>query len=242
LNVANKSILITGASRGIGRALVDEALKRGAKRVYAAARTAHEATDERVVPLKLDVTDKLRIEHVAKEINDLDVLINNAGIFLPDDLSDVDVIQQHLAVNFFGPLRVTRAFLPALKQSKGAIVNNLSLSALVPVATTPAYSISKAAAHNLAQAMRALLASSGVTVHSAFTGPTDTDMTRGLDIPKSAPEVVAAGILDGLEGGEDDIFPDPYSGRIADGWRAGVIKTLEREFAAFVPADATGPV
>jgi len=238
LNIENKTVLITGANRGIGRALVDEILRRGAKRVYAGSRGEQHHDDERVIFVRLDVTDERDVRQAAETIGDLDILINNAGIFMPDDLSDAEIINRHLAVNFFGPLRVTQAFLPALGRSKGAIVNNLSLSALVPVASTPAYSISKAAAHNLMQALRALLSGRGVTVHTCFTGPVDTDMTRGFDVPKSPPGLVAAGIVDGFERGEEDIFPDPYSERIADGWRGGVIKALEQEFAAFVPPAA----
>jgi NAD(P)-dependent dehydrogenase (short-subunit alcohol dehydrogenase family) len=238
LNIENKTVLITGANRGIGQALLNEVLRRGAKRVYAGSRSEQHLDDERVIFVKLDITDEHDVRQAAEAIKSLDILINNAGIFMPDDLSDVGIINRHLAVNFFGPLKVTQAFLPALTRSKGAIVNNLSLSALVPVASTPAYSISKAAAHNLMQAFRALLSGRGVAVHSCFTGPVDTDMTRGFDVPKSPPGLVAAGILDGLEKGEEDIFPDPYSERIANGWRSGVVKALEQEFAAFVPPAA----
>jgi NAD(P)-dependent dehydrogenase (short-subunit alcohol dehydrogenase family) len=144
MNVTNKTVLITGANRGIGRALVDEALKRGAKRVYAASRVPLRIADERVTPLKLDVTSALQIQRAVDQVEDLDILINNAGIAAYDDLTSAEVIEQHLAVNFFGPLKVTNAFVPLLKRSKGAIVNNLSLVALAPLPLIPAYSISKA--------------------------------------------------------------------------------------------------
>src|SRR5580658_2993982 len=130
MNITNKTILITGANRGIGQALVSEALKRGVKRVYAGTRGAFQHADKRVTPLTLDVTSAPQIERAAREIDTLDVLINNAGIALYDDLSNPEVIEQHFAVNFFGPFNVTRAFLPQLKRSKGAVVNNLSLVAL----------------------------------------------------------------------------------------------------------------
>lgn len=158
MNIQNKTVLITGANRGIGRALVSEALKRGAKRVYAGTRGALSVADARVTPLTLDVTNAAQIEQAATEVNTLDVLINNAGIALYDDLSNFDVIEQHLAVNLFGSLKMSRAFLPALKRSKGAIVNTLSLMALAPLPLTPAYAISKAAAFNMTQSLRALLA------------------------------------------------------------------------------------
>ena len=119
MNIAEKSILITGANRGIGRALVEEALKRGANRVYAGTRGALQYPDERVVPLILDVTSAAQIERAVSEIESLDVLINNAGIAIFDDLSKPELIEKHLAVNLFGSLNVTRAFLPLLKRSKG---------------------------------------------------------------------------------------------------------------------------
>lgn len=232
MNIANKTALITGANRGIGQALVNEALRRGAKRVYAATRSGAQSADTRVTPVTLDVTSASQIQRAAEQIDALDVLINNAGVAIYDDLSDSGVIEQHLAVNLFGPLNVTRAFLPLLRRSKGAVVNNLSLAALAPLPIIPAYSISKAAAFNMTQSLRALLADQGVKVHAVVLGPIDTDMTRGFEIPKASPESAARGIFDGLEQGEEEIFPDPASQSIAEGWRAGAAKALERQFAA----------
>src|SRR5262245_27942312 len=238
MNIARKTVLITGANRGIGRALVNEALRRGAKRVYAGTRGPLQNVDERVTPLTLDVTNVSQIQRAADQVDTLDVLINNAGIAIYDDLSNSDGIEQHLAVNLLGTFKVTRAFLPHLRGSKGAIVNNLSVVALAALPIIPAYSVSKAAEFNMTQSLRALLAGQGVTVHAVFLGPIDTDMTRGFEIPKASPESAAQGIFDGLEKGEEDIFPDPASQPLADGWRAGVAKSVEREFAAFVPEGA----
>jgi NAD(P)-dependent dehydrogenase (short-subunit alcohol dehydrogenase family) len=238
MNIKNKTVLITGANRGIGQALVNEALRRGAKRVYAGTRGALQHADKRVTPLTLDVTNVAQIQRAVNEVDTLDLLINNAGVAIYDDLSNLEVIEQHLAVNFVGLLKVTHAFLPLLKRSKGAIANNLSIAALAAVPLIPAYSISKAAAANLTQSLRALLAGQGVTVHAVFLGPIDTDMNRGFDIPKAPPESAARGIFDGLENGEEDIFPDPVSQSIAEGFRSGVGKALERQFAAFVPQSA----
>jgi len=236
MNLANKTILITGANRGIGRALVDEALRRGAKRVYAGTRGgALQNVDSRVTPLTLDVTNLSQIQQAAKEVENLDVLINNAGIALYDDLSSVEALEQQLSVNLFGMLNMTRTFLPFLKRSQGAIMNNLSLVALAPLPIIPAYSISKAAASNATQSLRAMLAGKGVTVHSVFLGPVDTDMNRGFNIPKVSPESAAKGIFDGLEKNEEDIFPDPVSQSVAEGWRTGVAKAFERQYAGFVP-------
>jgi NAD(P)-dependent dehydrogenase (short-subunit alcohol dehydrogenase family) len=196
MNVANKTVLITGANRGIGRALVDEALRRGAKRVYAGTRSGVQNADKRVTPLTLDVTSASQIQRAAEEVETLDVLINNAGVAIYDDLSNSGLIEQHLAVNLFGPFNVTRAFLPLLRRSKGAVVNNLSLAALAPLPVISAYSISKAAALNMTLALRALLADQGVKVHAVVMGPVDTDMNRGFDIPKASPESAARGIFD----------------------------------------------
>jgi NAD(P)-dependent dehydrogenase (short-subunit alcohol dehydrogenase family) len=229
--VADKEILVTGANRGIGRALVEEALSRGARRVYAGTRDGFAHSDARVVPVTLDVTDAAQIQRAVDTVGSLDVLVNNAGIALYDDLSDPSVLEQHLAVNFFGTYAVTRAFLPMLIGSRGAVVNNLSVNALAPLPLIPAYSISKAAAFNLTQSLRAFLAPQGVRVHAVLTGPVDTDMTRGLDIPKATPRSVAAAVLDGVERGEEDIFPDPMSQSIAESWRSGAAKALERQYA-----------
>lgn len=238
MNIENKTVLITGANRGIGRALVNEALKRGAKRVYAGTRGALQNADKRVTPLTLDVTSVSQIQRAVEVVETLDVLINNAGIAIYDDLSNLDVLEKHLAVNFLGLLKVTHAFLPQLRRSKGAIVNNLSLAGLAALPVIPSYSISKAAAFNMTQSLRALLAAQGVTVHAVVLGPIDTDMNRGFEIPKASPESAAVGIFDGLEKGEEDIFPDPASQSIASSWYTGVAKALERQFAVFVPESA----
>jgi len=238
MSIADKTILVTGANRGIGQAIVAEAVSRGAKRVHAGTRQPLDHPDERVTPLALDVTDRAQIQAAAGQIESLDLLINNAGVALYDDLTDRAAVERSLAVNFFGMYDVTQAVLPLLTRSKGAIVNNVSLMALAPFPITPAYAISKAAAFNLTQSLRALLAGRGVRVHAALTGPTDTDMTRGFETPKATPASVARAIFDAVERGEEEIFPDPMSAAIADGWRSGVAKELERQNAAFVPANA----
>ena len=235
MRIAGSTVLVTGANRGIGRALVEEASRRGAKRMYAGGRHPFAHPDRRVTVLRLDVTDAAQVNAAAARVESLDILINNAGIALYDDLSDRAVIEQHLAVNLFGMYGMTQAFLPSLIRSRGAIVNNVSLKALAPLPLTPAYAISKAAAFNLTQSLRALLAGRGVRVHAVLTGPTDTDMTRGFEIPKAAPESVARAILDGVEKGEEDIFPDPMSGSVAESWLGGPAKALERAQALFVP-------
>ena len=203
--IADRTVLVTGANRGIGRALVEEALALGAKRVYASTRQPMPHPDRRVMPLALY-----------------------------DDLGDPSAIQQHLAVNLFGPLAVTQAFLPLLTRSRGAIVNVLSTAALAAI---PAYSISKAAAFSMSQSLRALLAAQGVRVHAVMTGPTDTDMSRGLDIPKASPESIARAIFDGVQRGAEEIFPDPMSASLELDWNGGAVKAMERQDAGLVTAE-----
>ncbi|MGH7441528.1 MAG: SDR family NAD(P)-dependent oxidoreductase [bacterium] len=236
MNIKDKSILVTGANRGIGRALVEEALRRGARTVYAAVRVPMENEDSRVKCLDLDVTEPSKVIAAAASVECLDVLVNNAGVALYDDLSDPEVLVRHLAVNLFGPLRLAQAFLPQLKRSRGALVNHLSIVALDSLPIIPSYSASKAALANLTQSLRALLAGQGVTVHGVYLGPVDTDMNRDLDIPKAPTSEAARGILDGLQRGEEDIFPDPVSREIADAFRTGAFKGMERQFAGFVQA------
>jgi NAD(P)-dependent dehydrogenase (short-subunit alcohol dehydrogenase family) len=229
---AGKTVLVTGANRGIGKVLVEEALKRGAKRVYAGTRQPLSHPDERVTPVALDVTDAAHIQAAVEQVESVDLLINNAGIVAYDDLTDPAVLDQMLAVNFYGVRDVTQAFLPKLIESEGAVATNISLNALAPFPVVASYSVSKAAAFNLMQSLRAILAPRGVSVHAILTGLVDTDMSAGFDIEKAPPELVAHSIFDGIEKGDEEIFPDPMSEPFADGWRNGSSKGLERQSAA----------
>ena len=159
--IEGKAVLVTGANRGLGQALVEEALRRGAKRVYAATRQPFAHPDGRVLPLTLDVTDAAQIEAAVGRVESLDVLINNAGVALSDDLSNRAQLERHLAVNLFGPWNVTQALLPLLTRARGAVVNVSSIAAFAAIPVLPAYSISKAAAFSLTQSLRALLGGAG---------------------------------------------------------------------------------
>jgi NAD(P)-dependent dehydrogenase (short-subunit alcohol dehydrogenase family) len=186
----------------------------------------------------LDVTDAEQIRATAELVQSLDLLINNAGVAVLAPLTDRVALQRQLAVNLFGTLDVSAAFVPALARSQGAIVNVLSMSALASLPIMPAYAISKAAALSLTQATRAALAGPGVSVYAVLAGPVDTEMSAELEIPKASAESVARAILDGVETGEDEIFPDPVAAAFAAGWREGAVKALELEFSAFVPVEA----
>jgi NAD(P)-dependent dehydrogenase (short-subunit alcohol dehydrogenase family) len=240
MTMKDKTILVTGANRGIGQALAAEALARGARRVYAGTRQPLAHPDDRVTPLNLDITSTVQIQEAAGQVASLDMLINNAGIALPDDLTDPAALERHLAVNLFGTYAVTRAFLAALTRSRGAVVNILSVNSLAPLPhIIPAYSVSKAAAFSLTQSLRTLLATQGVKVHAVLPGPVDTDMTRGSNIPgKASPESVALAIFDAIDNGEEDIFPDPASAPMAEGWRNSAAKALERQLAQLAPVSA----
>jgi NAD(P)-dependent dehydrogenase (short-subunit alcohol dehydrogenase family) len=239
MTMKDKTVLVTGANRGIGQALTTEALARGASRVYAGTRRPLAHPDDRVTSLSMDVTNTAQIQAAADQVESLDMLINNAGIALPDDLTDPAVLERHLAVNLFGTHTVTQAFLPAVIRSRGVIVNILSLNALAPLPfIIPAYSASKAAAFSLTQSLRAQVAGQGVRVHAVLPGPVDTDMTRGADIPKASPESVALAIFDAIDNGEEEIFPDPASAPMAAFWRDSAAKVLERQIAQLAPVRA----
>ncbi len=235
MSMKDKIVLVTGANRGIGKALADEALARGAKRVYAGTRQPLAHPDPRLVPLTVDVTDSAQVQAAASEVGSLDILINNAGVMLPDTPFDPAVLERHLAVNLYGAYAMTQALLPALISSRGAVVNLLSCVALAPLPMFTSYSASKAAAFSLTKTLRAGHAAQGVRFHAVLAGPIDTDMTRDLNIPKTSPEAVAKAIFDAVEREVEEIFPDPAAAPLAEAWAAGPDKILERQFAQLVP-------
>ncbi len=209
---------MTGANRGIGRALTEALLHRGARKVYATARdreALRSLGDERVVPLRLDVTDGAQIRAAAEAAPDVDVLFNNAGLLLATDLAGANALEQarrEMEVNYFGPLQLLHRLAPTLaRNGGGAVVNIGSAAGLTSVPFFPTYSASKAALHSLTQAARILLGAQGTSVFGVYAGPVDTDMVRGLALPKTAPGAVASAILDGVEAGHEDIFPDPFA-------------------------------
>lgn len=236
-SLADRTVLITGANRGLGRSLVEAALDRGARRVYAGTRRPLSHPDGRVTPLQLDITDAAQIEAAVKTVGELDVLVNNAGLAIYSELADRSALEQQLAVNVLGPYAVTHAFQDLLiaAGAGGTVVNVLSLAAIAPVPTAAAYSISKAAAFSLTQSLRMLLTPRGVRVHAVLSGPIDTDMARDLPIEKAAPDEVAQAIFDGVAAGAEEIFPDPWSANaMAQAWPTSPAKVLEQQNAALV--------
>lgn len=221
INIAGTVALVTGANRGIGRALTEALLERGAGKVYATARDpqtlsglVHQHGD-RVVPLRLDVTEPEQIDAMIAAANDVELLFNNAGVALVADLSEdsaEEQARQEMEVNYFGPLRLIRRAAPTLAANGGgAVVNIASVVGLTNFPFFPTYSASKAAIHSLTQALRLLLAEQGTDVFGVYPGPVDTDMARDLEMDKTSPEEVARAVLDGLEAGQTDIFPDDFA-------------------------------
>ncbi|MEW6583631.1 MAG: SDR family oxidoreductase [Actinomycetota bacterium] len=225
---------VTGASRGLGRHLVDALLARGARRAYATARDVSAITaHERVVPVRLDLTDSRSIADAAARAGDVTLLINNAGTaaFAMPLEADPQGVAREMSVNYAGTYAVIRAFVPVLERNGGGtIVNVLSLLSLASLPMMAGYSASKAAAHSLTQALRPVLAPRGIAVHGAYPAGIDTDMLAGLDLPKTAPRHVAEAILDGVAAGHEDVFPDPNSQQAAEVWLSDP-KGLERQLA-----------
>jgi len=182
----------------------------------------------------LDVTNAGQIQDAVEKVEALDILINNAGVDLHNDLSDRANLERHLAVNLFGTYAVSQAFLPLVARSHGAMVNVLSLAALASVPFTPAYSVSKAAAFSLTQSLRALWAGRGVKVHAVFAGPVDTDMTRYLTY-QSFLRVRRARHPRQPGKRRRGHLPRSHVGVYREGWRTGATKALERQFTAYVP-------
>jgi len=243
--IAGTTALVTGANRGIGRALVLALLDRGAAKVYAAARHPEQLADlvrrsgDRVVPLALDVTNSAQIRAAAAKATDVTLLINNAGIVAQfggefTDVGWLAAARDEFGVNAIGTLEVTQAFAPILKANGGGAVANLSsVAGLVAFPVLTSYSASKAAVHSLTQATRVQLASQGTFVAGVYPGPIDTDMAEKVQLEKASPGSAAHAILDGLEAGEEDIFPDPMSRQFGEAYLKSP-KALEQQVA--VPA------
>lgn len=227
MEISGSTAVVTGANRGIGRALVETLLARGAARVYAAARNPDSladlaARDSRIVTVTLDLTDHEQIARAAEQASDATLLINNGGsLNFADPLTgDLGAIHTDIVTNLVGPLVTARQFVPVLERNGGgAIVNILSLVVFGAVPAMGGYSASKAAAASVTQALRAQLADRKITVHGVFPGAVDTDMIRDFPIPKTSATDVAKAILDGVGAGAENIFPDPMAESGYQAWR-----------------------
>ena len=245
MKVEGAVALVTGANGGIGSAICPALIAAGAAKVYACARDPQtlqamvEAGNGRVVPLLLDVTSDADVAAAAQAAQDVTLLVNNAGYNSNSRLlaePGLASAEREMAVNYFGTLRMVRAFAPVLKANGGgAIVNMLSILARVNLPIMATLCASKAAALSLTQAARAELARDGIAVIGVMPGAVETRMTAHLSIPKIKPADVAAAVIAAVEAGTEDVYPGDMAQGVAAGLAADP-KAVEREFAASVAA------
>lgn len=225
MKLDNAVVLVTGANRGLGLAFAREALARGARKVYAAARDPASVTLPGVVPLRLDVTDPAQAAEAAAQAADVTVVINNAGIAnFGGVLADgaVESMRSHFETNVLGVLNVARAFAPGLARhgGGGAMLNVLSIASWINAPMLAVYATSKSAAWGLTNALRNELRGQGTQVTGLHVGFIDTDLTRGIEAPKSTPEEIARAALDGLEAGAEEVLADALTRQVKAGLSA----------------------
>lgn len=236
--IKNSIVLITGANRGIGKAYAEELRKAGAKKIYLGVRNPASVKDmvaaypDIYVPLTLDVTKNSEIKAAAQKAGDVQILINNAGIALMDDLSTPTAAENARAefeVNYIGPLLMTQAFAPVLKKNGGGVlvtVSSIAGHVAFPMFTT--YCASKFAAHSLILSSRAQLAAQGTRVIGVYPGPIDTDMAKDVPMDKVPPADVALATIKAIESGAEDVFPDPMAQGLYSALRADP-KAVEKQ-------------
>jgi NAD(P)-dependent dehydrogenase (short-subunit alcohol dehydrogenase family) len=224
MQLHNATVLITGANRGIGLAFAREALARGARKVYAGARNPASVTLPGVEPIALDVTDPAAVAAAARHASDVTLVVNNAGIaslggFLADEAEAS--ARAHLETNFFGLLRVSQAFAPVLAaHGGGALLNVLSIASWINSPMLSVYGASKSAAWALTNGLRHDLRAQGTQVLGLHMGFVDTDLTRGIEMPKSTPEAIVRRAFDALEAGAEEVLGDELTQQVKRGLSA----------------------
>jgi NAD(P)-dependent dehydrogenase (short-subunit alcohol dehydrogenase family) len=216
--ISGATALVTGGNRGLGKAIVQELLDRGAAKVYATSRSPFVHQDARVVNLSLDVTSDASVAAAAEIATDVSILVNNAGIFsgTPVLTAPLAEIQAELDTNVYGVLRVTRALAPALAQHDSSTVLNV-LSLLSWISFGSGYEISKAAAWSATNGLRLALAEQGITVTGLHVGYMDTEMVAEIDAPKTDPREVARQAADAILTGASEVLADDASRRVKAG-------------------------
>ena len=218
ITVKNKVALVTGANRGIGKAIVKSFIKHGAKKVYLAVRNTkstkelEEEYGDKVATLKADLSDKKSLQELADKTKDVEILVNNAGMGVPHHTIGNDVeedLQKHLDVNVFGLLRIANTFADILVENKGALVQLNSVASIKNFPHLSTYSASKAASYSLTQGLRADLGEKGVSILSVHPGPINTEMAEKAGFEEtSSIEIVSEGIVKALDAGDFHLFPD----------------------------------
>ena len=243
LSIEGKVALVSGSNRGIGKAITVELLENGAKKVYAGARNINTLNDlkmkygDRLVPFELDVTKHDTIEKIAKTAKDVEILVNNAGIFSPGNFLKGNLLESlkiNMDVNVWGLVKLTDSFLDILKnKDSAAIVNLSSVAGLASMPLALTYSASKAAVHSVIQGLRGELKDTNILVCGVYPGPIDTEMTQEMEIEKDTPENVAKSIIKGIKYGVEDIFPDLMSLHFGESYFASP-KATEKQLSHFV--------
>jgi NAD(P)-dependent dehydrogenase (short-subunit alcohol dehydrogenase family) len=213
MKISGSRVLVTGANRGLGRALVRAFRTAGCAKVYAAARKIEDVVpDEMVETIELDITNASQVAAAAAHCQDVDILVNNAGVarFTPAlGASTMDGARLEMETNYFGTLAMCRAFAPTLaRNGGGALVNVLSVVSWFSAPMQGTYCASKAAEWSLTKAVRFELRAQGTLVVGVFAGYIDTDMTAGLTSPKSSPDVIAARVVAGIENDAEEVLAD----------------------------------
>ena len=244
MQIEGSIALVTGANRGIGKAFTEGLSRRGARRVYAAVRDVATVTDPRVVPVQLDVTASDRVAAVARELDDVTLVVNNAGVARPGfPLSaSIDGARQEIETNYLSLVSLTQAFAPVLaRNGGGAFVNVLSGYAWIALPLLSTYGASKAAAWNFTNAARIELGRQRTAVVGVHSGFVDTDLTAPLDVQKISAQTVVAAAFDSLEAGEPEAVVDDFSATIKAGLsddQRTLYPQVEREFLAMVGSPA----
>lgn len=238
-DIAGKTILVTGANRGIGKVMVDSFLEHGAAKVYAAVRTLSSASPlletygEKVVPIHIDLATPESIFEAASKAQDVDVVINNAGVLktsTPLDSNAIESLKFEMDINVYGLIHMVQAFAPVLKENGGGVFAQLnSVVSMKCFSNFATYSASKAAAYSLTQALREMLEAQGTRVLSVHPGPIATDMgdAAGLTEIAEPPTLVPEGIIEALKAGEFHVFPDSMAQQIGSAYNSFAKNVVE---------------